>query len=143
MKQFILSITLFLMVISVGRAQSYRIDWYKVAGGGAMNTTGGNYNLSGTAGQPDASPAMIGGNYSLTGGFWAIYAVQTAGAPFLTITASGNLDVISWPAADTGWTLQTNTVLTSTGWGNYAGTIVNNTVTNRPPPNNLFFRLKQ
>ena len=28
-------------------------------------------------------------------------------------------------------------------WGNYTGTIINNTITNSPPAGNLFFRLKQ
>ncbi len=123
-------------------AQSYKIDWYKVAGGGGTST-GGAYNVSSTIGQPDASPTMTGGNYSLTGGFWAIYAVQTPGAPFLTVTLIGNKAVVSWPASATGWTLQTNVNVAAPTWGNYPGPYVNNSVTNSPPPNNLFFRLKQ
>ena len=35
-------------------AQSYSIDWWKVAGGGGTST-GGAYQISGTIGQPDAS----------------------------------------------------------------------------------------
>ena len=42
------------------------VDWYKIAGGGGTST-GGTYQVSGTIGQPDASGAMTGGNYSLTG----------------------------------------------------------------------------
>ena len=38
---------------------------------------------------------MTGGNYSLTGGFWALYAVQSAGAPVLTITYSGGTTAVS------------------------------------------------
>jgi hypothetical protein len=34
-------------------AQSYSIDWYKVAGGGGVST-GGVYSVSGTIGQPEA-----------------------------------------------------------------------------------------
>ena len=41
------------------------------------------YSVSGTIGQHDAGGPMTGGNYSLTGGFWALYAVQTPGAPCL------------------------------------------------------------
>ena len=44
---------------------------------------------------------MTGGNYSLTGGFWAlIAAVQTPGAPLLTITFNPQLSTInvSWPS---------------------------------------------
>ena len=104
-------------------------------------STGGVYSVSGTIGQPDASGAMTGGGYSLTGGFWSIYAVQTAGAPLLTITYAGNQAIVSWPSSVTGWTLQTNNNLATGSWGNYAGSVVNNSVTNSPPKGNLFFRL--
>src|SRR5262245_59554473 len=66
------------------RAQNYAIDWYKVAGGGGTST-GGLFAVNGTLGQHDAGPAMSGGNYSLAGGFWVLYAVQTPGAPLLKI----------------------------------------------------------
>ena len=74
-------------------AQSYSIDWYKIAGGGGMNSTGGVYSVSGTIGQHDAGGPMTGGNYSLTGGFWALFAVQTPGAPVLNITLTGTATV--------------------------------------------------
>jgi len=51
-------------------AQSYSIDWYKIGGGGGTSTNG-QYSLSGTIGQHDAGGPMSGGNYSVTGGFWA------------------------------------------------------------------------
>jgi hypothetical protein len=121
-------------------AQQYSIDWYKVAGGSGTST-GGVYAVSGTIGQPDASTPMTGGNYSLTGGFWALYAVQTPGAPTLIITYSGNQAVVSWDPSATGWTLQTNNNLAAGVWGNYLGLIVNNSITNSPPKGNLFFRL--
>jgi hypothetical protein len=86
---------------------------------------------------------MTGGNYSLTGGFWSLYAVQTPGAPLLTITYSGNQAIVSWPPSATGWTLQTNNNLATGSWGNYLGNVVNNSATNSPPKGNLFFRLTQ
>ena len=76
-------------------AQNYSIDWYKVAGGGGTST-GGVYAVSGTIGQPEASGALTGGNYSLSGGFWSLYAVQTPGAPLLSIRYAGNQAVVSW-----------------------------------------------
>jgi len=126
-------------------AQSYNLDWYKVAGGGAtVSSTGGVYAVSGTIGQPDASQAMSDGYYSVTGGFWAISVIQTAGAPVLSIARAGNKAVVWWDPGVTGWTLQTNVNLaTPATWGNYKGTIVNNSTTNAAPPNNLFFRLTQ
>jgi hypothetical protein len=78
MKQLMLLIGL--LIPTIGFARSYSISWYKVAGGGGTSTNG-QCTLSGTTGQPDASGAMTGGNYSLTGGFWAIYAVQSSGTP--------------------------------------------------------------
>ena len=56
---------------ALSQAQSYSIDWYKVAGGGGTST-GGTYSVSGTIGQHDAGGPMTGGSYSLTGGFWAL-----------------------------------------------------------------------
>ncbi|MBU0617025.1 MAG: hypothetical protein KKI02_04860 [Planctomycetes bacterium] len=36
-----------------------------------FTTGGGDFELSGTIGQPDAGPVMSGGGFDLTGGFWA------------------------------------------------------------------------
>src|SRR5208337_1249301 len=118
-----------LLIPAIGFAQSYSIDWYKVSGGGGTST-GGTYQVSGTIGQHDAGGPMTGGGYSLTGGFWALYAVQTPGAPLLTITYSGNQAIISWPPSVAGWTLQTNGNLSTGTWVNYGGTVINNSVTN-------------
>jgi len=123
-------------------AQSYSMDRYEIAGGGGTST-GGAYSVSGTIGQYDAGGPMAGGNYSLVGGFWATYAVQTPSAPLLTITYASNQAIVSWPSSVTGWTLQTNSDLATTNWGNYLGTVVNNSATNSPPMGNVFFRLKR
>jgi hypothetical protein len=123
-------------------AQSYSIDWYKIAGGGGTSTSS-LYSVSGTIGQPDAGGAMAGGIYAVTGGFWSLYAVQTPGAPLLTIKQIGNQAIVSWSPSATGWTLQTNANLATPTWGNYLGTVVNNSATNSPPKGNVFFRLKQ
>jgi hypothetical protein len=128
--------------LSTAHAQSYSIAWYKIAGGGSTST-GGVYQVSGTIGQPDASGAMTSGSYSLTGGFWSLFAVQTPGAPLLTITSAGNQAVVSWPSSATDWTLQTNGDLGTTNWVNYGGTVVNNSVTNSTAGSRLFFRLFQ
>jgi hypothetical protein len=131
-----------LLIPVSGFSQQYSVDWYKIAAGGGAST-GGVFSVSGTVGQPDAGGAMAGGNYSLTGGFWSLYAVQALGAPFLTITYANNQAIVSWPSSVTGWTLQTNGNLATTNWVNYGGQIVNNSVTNSPPKGILFFRLKQ
>ena len=144
MKTFILCFSL--LIPSLGFAQQYSIDWYKIAGGGGTST-GATYQVSGTVGQPDAGGAMTGGNYSLTGGFWSLVSVvQTAGAPPLTITHSGNSVKVSWPYPSTGWTLQQNSNLAVPGGWTASGGIsndgVNNYITITSPAGNLFFRLQ-
>jgi hypothetical protein len=59
MKKIILILTLLIPGISF--AQSYSIDWYKVSDGGGTSSNG-QYVVSGTIGQHDASGAMTGGN---------------------------------------------------------------------------------
>ena len=127
-------------------AQSYSVDWYKVAGGGGTST-GGVYAVSGTIGQHDASGAMSGGNYSITGGYWAlVQVVQTPGAPTLYISQSGNVATVFWQNVS-GWNLIQN--------GNLATPVVSWTASSSPtlnggtnylsvtnPTGNVFFRLK-
>jgi hypothetical protein len=96
-------------------AQSYTVDWFKVAGGGGTST-GGTYQVSGTIGQPDAG-TMSRRNYSLTGGFWSIFAVQMTGSPFLRIfLTTTNTVVLAWPAPSTGFSLQQSLDLGTANW---------------------------
>ena len=89
---------------------------------------------------------MSGGNYSLTGGFWSLISVvQTAGAPTLYISQSGNTVTVYWQDVS-GWSLQQNNDLavpanwspssgvTSSGGTNYLNIM--------SPAGNLFFRLQ-
>ncbi len=129
-------------------AQSYSIDWFTVDGGGGTST-GGVYSVSGTIGQPDAG-AMSGGNYTLAGGFWGIIAaVQTPGAPLLSILrTSTNTVAVSWPSPSTGWTLQQNTNnVSSKNWSNVTATLQDDGTTKMlivdPPVGNRFYRLEQ
>ncbi len=126
-------------------AQNYSIDWYTIDGGGGTST-GGVYSVSGTIGQPDAGALMSGGNYTLQGGFWAIQAVQTPGAPLLSITrTTTNTVVVSWPSPSTGWTLQQNTnSISSVNWSNAPAATDNGTTKSlvvNPPTGNRFYRL--
>ena len=47
----------------------YDLSWWTVDGGGDTSS-GGSYTMAGTAGQPDAAPALSGDSYTLEGGFW-------------------------------------------------------------------------
>jgi len=129
-------------------AQTYTIDWYKIAGGGGTSTSG-TYQVSGTIGQPDASPAMTGGSYSLTGGFWSIISVvQAAGVPNLVIVPNGpNSVIVRWPNTGSYTLQQNNNLAVPSGWAasGYAISTANgtNSITLTPPNGNLFFRLSQ
>jgi hypothetical protein len=112
-----------------------------------MNSTGGVYSVSGTLGQVDASGAMTGGNYSLTGGFWALYAVQTPGAPGLKIELTAtNTALVYWPSPSTGFNLEVNTTLATASWVTNSQSITDNGTIRyilvSPPAGNRFYRLK-
>jgi hypothetical protein len=129
-------------------AQSYSIDWFTIDGGGGTST-GGAFSVSGTIGQPDAGH-MSGGNYAIDGGFWGIIAaVQTPGAPLLTIIrTTTNTVAVSWLSPSTGFVLQQNTnSISSVNWSNAPGTILDDGTTRtlivNPPTGNRFYRLKK
>ena len=125
--------------------QSYSIDWSTIDGGGGTST-GGVYSVSGTIGQPDAGPTMSGGNYSVDGGFWSLFAVQTPGAPTLTITlTSTNTALVSWPFPSTDFSLQQNTNLGTANWIAPSETVgsngTNKFIIVNPPTGKRFYRL--
>jgi len=69
---------------------------------------------------------------------------QSAGAPPLTITHSGNSLKISWPYSSTGWTLRQNSDLSTTNWTPSEGIAsdgTNNFIILTLPSRNLFLRL--
>jgi hypothetical protein len=96
------------------------IPWHTIAGG-AGASTGGVYAVSGTIGQPEAGEPMTGGQFSVTGGFWAMpQVVQSEGAPTLSITlAAPGFATLWWtPATGTQWVLQEATSLSPPNWAN-------------------------
>lgn len=124
----------------------YSIDWYKVSGGGGASSNG-QYTLSATIGQHDAGGQMSGGAYSVTGGFWSLYAVQTIGSPLLSILLTPtNTAVVSWPSPSTGFVLQQNNNLSGTNWVTPAQTVNDNGTTRfiivNPSAGNQFYRLQ-
>jgi hypothetical protein len=129
-------------------AQSYSIDWHTIDGGGGTST-GGVYSVSGTIGQPDAG-TMSGENYTLQGGFWGVVAaVQTPGAPLLSIFGTPtNTVVVTWAAPAADWILQQNTnSVASMNWSNVTSGILDNGTTRslvvNPPTGNRFYRLSK
>ena len=56
-------------VVPAAGPPEFEITRATIDGGGVMRSTGGEYELSGTMGQPDAG-VMEGGGFTLSGGFW-------------------------------------------------------------------------
>ena len=145
MKTLIQTIAALLSLTLTLHAQQYSIDWYKIAGGGGTSTNS-QYSLTGTIGQPDAGGAMSGGNYSVTGGFWSLYAVQTVGAPVLSIKlTTTNTAQVYWPSPSAGFTLQVNTNLATTNWVTPVESVTDNGTIKyiivNPPTANRYYRL--
>ena len=134
------------LALSATHAQTnYSIDWQTIDGGGT--STGGVYSVSGTIGQPDAG-TMSAGNYTLQGGFWDVLAaVQTPGAPWLTVArTSTNIVAISWPNADPNWRLHWTASLSGTiSWTEipppYPISGANCVFVESAPTGNKFYRL--
>lgn len=117
------------------------MDWHTIDGGGGTST-GGVYAVSGTIGQPDAGGPMTNGQYSVTGGFWALpVAVPVPGAPTLTIVPAtpGNAR-ISWSPNTPGFVLQETPSLSVTNWVNSGSGATNPIVVPATQPTK-FYRL--
>ncbi len=137
-----------LLATTVGslHAQPYSLDWFTLDGGGGT-TTGGVYSVSGTVGQPDAGE-LSGGPVTLVGGFWGmIAAIQTDGAPYLSVTRSNGVVLVSWPQPAPGWQLEWTAVLPSapSAWtlipAPYPVSGTNWIVIEPAPVGNRFYRL--
>jgi hypothetical protein len=131
-------------------AQSYSIDWFTIDGGGGTST-GGVFSVSGTIGQPDAG-VMGGGSYSLVGGFWGIVsAVQTPGAPLLSVERLGGNVRVFWPLPATGFVLDQTMALASPPaaivWSQvpfpYSTNATHISITVPAPTGNKFYRLRK
>jgi len=68
-------------------AASYDLFWWTVDSGGATFSSGGDYELGGTIGQPDAG-TLSGGDFILGGGFWGGGAAVTPTTPTATPTST-------------------------------------------------------
>ncbi len=86
------AVALFLPTVMTGSAQDIAIDWWTLDSGGSLHSTGADFELSGTIGQPDAGVVMTGGDYELTGGFWA--APMESASPYYVadLNCDGLLD---------------------------------------------------
>lgn len=126
-------------------AQPYAIEWFTIAGGGG-ESTGGVYSVSGTLGQSAAGGPLSGGAYSLTGGFSSIYAVQTPGAPFLSIERLAGAVRVRWPLPATDYVLDQSPTVTG-AWSQVAFPYTTNatdiSISVNPAVGNRFYRLRK
>lgn len=62
---------------SAALGAGYDLSWWTVDGGGHTLSTGGDYTLGSTVGQPEAG-VLSSGDYTLGGGFWGGGGAVTA-----------------------------------------------------------------
>ena len=60
---------LFGAAAALSAAGDFEIAWHTIDSGGVLRSVGGDFELSGTIGQPDAG-ILSGGDITLGGGFW-------------------------------------------------------------------------
>ena len=67
--RLILSMGLLTVCGTALAGEPFAIDWHTIDAGGGTST-GGDFELTGTIGQHDASNTLTGGDWELAGGFW-------------------------------------------------------------------------
>jgi hypothetical protein len=101
----------------------FDLSWSTIDGGGGFSS-GSQFVLTGTIGQPDAG-SLTGGNFKVEGGFWsAVQVIQVAGAPTLKVKLVGTNAIVSWPASVAGFNLEETPSLANPVWSSTPQPIV-------------------
>jgi len=74
----------------------YDLSWTAIVGGGQINSSGGNYVLGGSAGQPGVG-SVTGGKYRLEGGFWQCFPLASAECQIAAGDSANFLPIIIGP----------------------------------------------
>lgn len=69
MRRNILATTVLCFTIASAPGAEFDLSWHTIDSGGVIKSNGGDLELSGTIGQPDAG-LLVGGEFELSGGFW-------------------------------------------------------------------------
>jgi hypothetical protein len=118
----------------------FSVKWFTVDGGGGLST-GSRFTIQGTIGQPDAGQPILGGGYSVRGGFWGASTVRTPGAPHLVIAPGGpGMATVSWTPDEPGWILQQSSSPTSSTWSDAPSGSMNPVTVSSALPG-MFYRL--
>jgi len=108
----------------------YALNWNTIDGGGATFSTGGQYILGGTVGQPDAGMSS-GSVMIITGGFWAGVLPPPSATPTPTLTATANRTATLTPTSTR--TITRSPTLTATATTTSIHTPVQTPTTTRTP----------
>jgi hypothetical protein len=92
-------------------AQSFAIDWFTIDGGGGIST-GTNFSLQGTIGQPDAG-LLSSANFELQGGFWSMVVSDGEGSRLAIARDASGAVTISWPRTAANFVLDWSGSLSS------------------------------
>ena len=115
-------------------------------GGGVGASTNGQYSISGTIGQHDASGTLTGTNLTLVGGFWSYQTIQMPGAPLLGVTSTNGMVMVYWPSPSPGFSLQVSSNLDNVQWTASSQSVSDNGTIKyilfTPDPGKKYFRLK-
>ncbi|HKP53636.1 MAG TPA: S-layer homology domain-containing protein [Chloroflexia bacterium] len=82
-----LLLTLLALPVVAQVGGGFNLSWFSVDGGSITTTSGGNFSMGGTVGQPDAGIAN-GGQYTWTGGFWGVTGSTATSTPSNTPTGT-------------------------------------------------------
>lgn len=77
-------LALILVSVVLAAPQAFDLSWWTVDGGGGTSSSG-DFALSGTIGQPDTSPLMSGGDFTIVGGYWGGGALLAQNQLYLPI----------------------------------------------------------
>lgn len=138
--------SLLLLSLALLSSRANGVDSFPIDGGGGTSS-GGDYEVTGSIGQMEASPTMSGDNFEVAGGVVAMMVTVAApdGTELTISVTDGNNVVVSWPSDGTGFILEQTTDLAAGNWTAVASTPVyngmNNTVTLPLTTGNKFFRL--
>jgi len=123
----------------------FDLSWSTIDSAGGTRT-GGGFTLAGTIGQPDAGVMSGGGSFTIDGGFWGITALQTPGAPLLSVARQDSGVRIFWPLPATGFVLDHSPTVTD-AWSQVSFPYVTNatdiSTTVSAPAMNRFYRLRK
>ena len=147
LKSVLLSAMLFFALVAASTG-NVALDWWTIGSGGTC--TSAVYAVSGTFGHFNAGK-MSGGTCTLEGGFWSIVAaLQTPGAPLLSVALADGEVMVSWPVTATGWVLDQATTLTGATipWAQvpanqYQNKVTHICITIRMSEGNRFYRLRK